>query len=79
MAYSVEGGAILRGHVRGQTIIASERVDLLREWAGTTSVCVCVCVSVCVRYLGGSYHHANSNQYESERKQNVLGDLVFKC
>ena len=42
VAYSVEGGAILRGHVRGQTIIASERVDLLREWAGTTSVCVFV-------------------------------------
>ncbi len=46
VAYSIEGGAILRGHVRGQTIIASERVDFLCEWAGTTSVCVCVCVFV---------------------------------
>ncbi len=53
VAYGVEGGAILRGHVRGQTIIASERVDLLREWAGTTSVCVCVCVCECVCELFG--------------------------
>ncbi len=65
VAYSVEGGAILRGHVRRQTIIASERVDLLCECAGTTSVCVCVCV--CVRYLGGSYHHANSNHVIRKR------------
>ncbi len=47
------------------------------EWAGTTSVCVCVCV--CVRYLGGSYHHANSKPCNMKakiiRKRNVLGYL----